>query len=348
MIALGESLGALHNCADADAAGAVAVGALHAAIDCDWAGVSLSPSCRPPTESDRAERLLWSTDGFDLSGLLDDAEHHADDDPLHTARLRRTLEGPASVGQFVGDGALGCSAFYTRALAPRSTRRLLGDLTPGTTNSGMLCGRSRGGDFDADDRAAMRLVSRHFNAWLDAHARRSGGRVIASGRAHALERIVWLVFDAEGRVMRSDPFGSAALERMAPGAAARGMLPGAWMDRLRRRASGAPPEPIRDASGRTRVYPAPIRPAPGEHSAFFVIGPDAPRDPWGRAGLTAREGEVLGWIAGGKSNREIAQTLEISPLTVKTHVERVLRKIGCANRAAASAWAVEAMSRDAD
>ncbi|MBK3570749.1 MULTISPECIES: response regulator transcription factor [unclassified Streptomyces] len=49
--------------------------------------------------------------------------------------------------------------------------------------------------------------------------------------------------------------------------------------------------------------------------------------------LTVREREVLVQVAGGHSNDEIAERLEVSPLTVKTHVNRAMAKLGARDRA---------------
>jgi len=56
--------------------------------------------------------------------------------------------------------------------------------------------------------------------------------------------------------------------------------------------------------------------------------------------LTQRESEVLMWIARGKSNRDIAEILSLSPRTVNKHLEQVYAKLGVENRAAAAALAV--------
>ncbi|GAA2389053.1 response regulator [Nonomuraea africana] len=48
--------------------------------------------------------------------------------------------------------------------------------------------------------------------------------------------------------------------------------------------------------------------------------------------LTARELEVVGLIAAGLSNEEIARHLVISPLTVKTHITRAITKLGVRDR----------------
>ncbi|WP_149179400.1 response regulator transcription factor [Streptomyces sp. TRM49041] len=51
------------------------------------------------------------------------------------------------------------------------------------------------------------------------------------------------------------------------------------------------------------------------------------------AALTVREREVLVHVAGGLTNDEIAERLEVSPLTVKTHVNRAMAKLGARDRA---------------
>jgi DNA-binding NarL/FixJ family response regulator len=48
--------------------------------------------------------------------------------------------------------------------------------------------------------------------------------------------------------------------------------------------------------------------------------------------LTAREREVLKLVATGLNNGEIAQVLQLSPLTAKTHVSRILAKLGARDR----------------
>jgi len=69
--------------------------------------------------------------------------------------------------------------------------------------------------------------------------------------------------------------------------------------------------------------------------------PASPRRHEWPEGLTNREVEVLRLIARGRSNREVAALLVISPKTVGRHVENVYAKIGVSSRAAAAVWAME-------
>lgn len=57
--------------------------------------------------------------------------------------------------------------------------------------------------------------------------------------------------------------------------------------------------------------------------------------------ITYREAEVLLWLAHGKTNREIAEVLEMSPRTVNKHLEQMYPKIGADNRTVAASVAIQ-------
>ncbi len=73
-----------------------------------------------------------------------------------------------------------------------------------------------------------------------------------------------------------------------------------------------------------------------------VEGADGPATLTGppTADLTAREREVLGCLAEGMSNKQVARALGISVRTVTVHVSNLLRKTGAASRTEAALWSV--------
>ena len=62
-----------------------------------------------------------------------------------------------------------------------------------------------------------------------------------------------------------------------------------------------------------------------------------------KLGVTLREGEVLSWLAKGKSNKDIALILELSPRTVTKHIENILEKLGAENRTTAAIIALQSL-----
>ncbi|MCX5263411.1 MMPL family transporter [Streptomyces sp. NBC_00199] len=67
--------------------------------------------------------------------------------------------------------------------------------------------------------------------------------------------------------------------------------------------------------------------------ARFLRSPCGPPAVGGPEGLSEREREVLALVARGLTNTEIGETLGLSPLTAKTHVSRIMGKLGARDRA---------------
>jgi len=100
-----------------------------------------------------------------------------------------------------------------------------------------------------------------------------------------------------------------------------------------------------DITGRLGARPLDTEVKALAQRARLNVTPDAAATP-GRAptpierlGLTPREAEVLALVAAGRSNRQIAQTLFISPKTASVHVSNILAKLGVSGRVEAAALA---------
>ena len=119
-------------------------------------------------------------------------------------------------------------------------------------------------------------------------------------------------------------------------------------DALQAGASGfllkdAPPESLFEAvrvvaAGDALLAPAVTRRLIAE---FARLRPPQRTRPEDLEALTRREVEILGLVAAGLSNHEIAERLVLSNETVKTHVSHVLRKLGLRDRAQAVVAAYE-------
>jgi DNA-binding NarL/FixJ family response regulator len=160
---------------------------------------------------------------------------------------------------------------------------------------------------------------------LRASAELAEGLLEAAGGEH--ERARALLEDAVDRFQRSGaPFdASQARIELATSLAALGQTElaegeaTAALDRLLELGAVAEAERAR------RLLEASIR-----------RGGDDPRAP----GVTRREREVLGLLAEGLTNRQIAERLVVSEHTVHRHVTNILRKLDLPSRTAAAAWAV--------
>ena len=115
-----------------------------------------------------------------------------------------------------------------------------------------------------------------------------------------------------------DEYVFGALRAGASGFLLKGGQPGELLNAVRLVAAG---EALLAPSVTRRLIEAYI--AAPEHTAST---PDGLKE------LTAREREVLGLVAQGHNNREIAEALHLSPLTAKTHVSRILMKLGARDR----------------
>lgn len=161
-----------------------------------------------------------------------------------------------------------------------------------------------------------------------------------------------LAASRDGKVLWSTPQAGKLLSRAFPDfSAEQGLLPAqirAWLERQSERNASVAPSAI--SFGMAGSF------AQLEMSVISQIGADQillrlidgdPKDDQlilrDKLQLTQREAEVLLWIARGKSNRDVAEILTLSPRTVNKHLEQIFNKLGVENRTSAAALATRTL-----
>ncbi|MFG2592299.1 response regulator [Streptomyces sp. NPDC048438] len=124
-----------------------------------------------------------------------------------------------------------------------------------------------------------------------------------------------------------DEYVTRALRAGASGFLGKGVSPEAFLGAIRAVASGD--TLLSSTATRTLV-------------THFLSSPDGQAPPPAALDvLTAREREVMAQVAEGRSNEEIAERMYVSPLTVRTHVQRAMAKLGARHRAQLVAFAYQ-------
>ena len=161
----------------------------------------------------------------------------------------------------------------------------------------------------------------------------AGGRGIAAFEGEATGALAWMSPRAAallgGELSALDPGARAELAGWLALAAERPVSHCADLPLLTRQGEGRVLQMLgRSSAGDLLVRVAErIETAPGEALSKEL-------------GVSEREGEVLAWLARGKSNKDIAAILELSPRTVTKHIEQIFQKLGVENRTAAAAIAL--------
>lgn len=137
-------------------------------------------------------------------------------------------------------------------------------------------------------------------------------RIVASPSLVDTRVVILTTFDLDEYLFGSLRAGACAF-------LLKGIEPAALVDAVRIAAGG---ESLLDPSVTRRLIEA------------FIVAERSPSITQSRLppGLTSREIDVLRLVAGGLSNHEISEQLFISPLTCKSHVSRILYKLGARDR----------------
>jgi DNA-binding NarL/FixJ family response regulator len=160
-----------------------------------------------------------------------------------------------------------------------------------------------------------------------------------------------LAVDSTGKVMWCTPQAARLLGTALSGFDTEGyVVPAdvrAWLDQSASAPASSPPTPIELAAGSaSKLRLLYVGQVGAEERLLRVIEGDAVTDQAvlkSRLLVTDREAEVLLWIARGKSNRDIAEILSLSPRTVNKHLEQIFTKLGVENRTSAAALAVRTL-----
>jgi DNA-binding CsgD family transcriptional regulator len=247
----------------------------------------------------------------------------------------RAATDPRTAWPWITIQAAGYAAFaYARADARVDATRLLDELiplletlTPTTLNQNGAVGLTGAALWELQDAARAESCRRLALELVDAKVGNdvSGSQELTVARMASLlgdrgEADEW--FERAATKLHADgrrPLRVVAvLDRAAAAVAARTAVPIAEL-----REAG-------DLAGRLGMPDAAER-------AATLLG-DAEATP--PAGLTPREAEILRLLAGGRTNREIADTLVLSVHTIERHLANAYRKIGARNRADATAFAL--------
>jgi DNA-binding CsgD family transcriptional regulator len=191
-------------------------------------------------------------------------------------------------------------------------------------------------DFTAEQRDLMTLLSPHFaQAWVRANAVSQWNSVLASLAVAEVDR--------SGRILFATEKAAAFIARYrTPASLSPQQLPEPYRGWLLQNIHEAlvfePFTPLLlEAGGRQLTVRLATSPGLGGYQLHFEEKPIVTAAQVAeRLGLTPRQGEVLFWIAEGKSNEEIALILDAKVRTVAKHVEQIFVRIGVENRSSAT------------
>jgi len=218
------------------------------------------------------------------------------------------------------------------------------------SNHNVACFHRDTKDFSERDRLVLNLLGPHMvqaarNIEINAWRRRAAAKGEDDCGAVILSR--------DRKVKFMTDAAAIALSRHYTRVVSGGRLPAdldAWVRQERRvgvAAVAAAPKAFRKAGAATDLVVRRISGLVGEETLIVTERqrPEAMVDKLVSMGLTAREAEVLYWVAHGKSNTAVSGILSITLNTVKKHLDRVYQKLGVENRTAAAKAALELLCR---
>jgi DNA-binding CsgD family transcriptional regulator len=293
-------------------------------IDADWVTYSeldrvrrrpIYYACRPDEdeELDNATQQYWD----DLYWAI--AEEH----PICCSR-RYGMDTAVKLSDFVTLSELRRSRVYALWFRPLEIERELVLAIPGPQwhTKALIFDRTKGRDFSDRDRLVLDLLRPHLTRLSEAaRTRRLLERALVElERADENDVRGVILLDPVGHVELVTPPAARLLREFFPAVPA-GRVPQAIADWLK---DGAERSLTRSRGERRLVV---------ERDADWLLLEEQREE----VQLTARERDVLSWVARGKTNAEIAELLWLAPSTVRKHLENVYTKLGVRTRTAAVA-----------
>jgi CheY-like chemotaxis protein/DNA-binding CsgD family transcriptional regulator len=316
----------------------------------------------PPIERGAGELVLIVDDVPDNLSLL----HDALDDAGHTVLV--ALDGPSAIAraQQARPDVVLLDALMPGMDGFEVARRLKADpataaipiifMTALTETEHVVAAFGAGGV----DYVTKPIEPRQVLARIAAHTQTARAQRQARNALDAFGHATLVVRPADGRLVWQTALARTLLREHfgSEGSAA----PVPLIDWVRREvaaaASGAAPQPLVSARGPRRLTlelhsmtsdaeadegaEAADAVEPAQAAEWLIVASetddgavfDALMQAWR---LTLREAEVLYWVAKGKTNRDVAEILAMSPRTVTKHMEHILQKLGVETRTAAAA-----------
>jgi DNA-binding CsgD family transcriptional regulator len=340
---LADLLGWLYEPCALDAFPARALAALPAVVGLDTCSYNESNPSR------RRVLARMEPAGCGFPGMAEVFEEHVGQHPM-VRHYRDTRDDRAcKITDFLSLREFRRLPIYREYFRVIGVDRQLAVTVPGRLGfrTGLAVSRA-GRDFSERDRAALDFLRPHLArayagaAAMTAHGLDAGAQIERAGQ----ECDGAAVITADGRLSHISDRGGELLSQYFAPATPAGYLPRMlrrWLAAVMARTQPAGPAPAvlasrQVGSGGSRLGLTLIS-ADADGSVILALAVQA-ADPAARAaglGLTRRETEVLTLAAEGRTNREIATSLRISPLTVRTHLEHAYSKLGVGNRTAAAA-----------
>ena len=320
-------------------------------FDCDFASFSLLNLRQGRWHFAQISPAVREWPGFEVY------RHYLRDDPVAAHILRNRVQRALKISDFRSLREYRASRLYAEVFHPVGCDRRLGFAVTGASPVNMAATVNRKGrDFSEEERAMLDLLRPHL---LQANSLAHADRLAVAARLGAQKPgretfgVGLVELDLRGGVRWMTPRAEVLLRLYFPRAGNRvatGRLPGTLERQIKPslRADGFPltPHPLVAAPERWH-FPGPD----GGQLKVRLVGRGSAEgrqllleEKLGYAatmplalalGLSPRQGEVLHWVAEGKTNREISVGLGIAENTVGKHLEHILSRLQVPNRTAA-------------